>query len=137
MYVGMYNLYNSLKTFSNYDLNTGLIGQKYKSKFNQNKTDLQAPFFHSLICFKSMRSIESISKKNLIVHYLKETTIQYSILTNSIIADSISALRDYGITGLWDYGFTALRLYGFTAFRHFGITALRLTAIMAKNTAML
>ena len=45
MYVGMYHLYNSLKTFSNHDLYTGLIGQKYKSTFNQNKIDLQAPFF--------------------------------------------------------------------------------------------
>src|SRR5260364_204182 len=73
-----------------------------------------------------MKSTESISKKNLIVHYLKETTIQYSILTNGIIADSISALRDYGTTGLRHYGITALRHYGISALRHYGFTALRL-----------
>src|SRR5260364_386141 len=70
-----------------------------------------------------MKSTESNSKKNLIVHYLKETTIHYNIITNGIIADSISALRDYGITGLRHYGIMALRHYGITALRHYGITA--------------
>ena len=43
--------------------------------------------------------------------------MQYSILTNGIIADSISALRNYG--------FMALRFYGITALRHYGSQQLR------------
>ncbi|RIB21416.1 hypothetical protein C2G38_2078374 [Gigaspora rosea] len=41
--------------------------------------------------------------------------MQYRILINSIIADSISALRHYGIMALRHYGITALRHYGITA----------------------
>ena len=50
-------------------------------------------------------------EKYLIVNYLKETIMQYSILTNGIIADSISALRHYGITALQHYGFMAYSNY--------------------------